>query len=525
MAESQLMCMDDEHVNEKIPESKPEFYYSEEQRAAVEQLLKNGDGAFKMRLKEDKVKDFLSAREIKWIRKNFRAYDTEGESDNVWSGPHRDPKADSGVHSTYWPQLSDTEVPPLDIGWPDSGFYRGVTRVTVHTHPPKENGPHIKEVVRRLIQESNKVVAIVMDLLTDLQILQDLLDAASKRSVAVYIVLEGHGIPHFLDMCSRLQVGAMHLRNIRVRTVQGIGLALSFGKLAGCLCSKYMLVDGDKVMFGSYSFTWSSSRMDRNMITVMTGQVVETFDNDFRELYAISDNVDLYKEFHITKPPKPTPVKATTAHRPAPAVSTSRFQVTLGDSRQAGLKVPAHKYYNPKYSLVVGNSQLMTGSMQDLPSMRASQSVESSLNLMDKFLQASSDSSERLDTLAPLPSSTTEAEGKGGSKMQNGLGAKKQRSSFRFFLKGKAANQSMAAEPEATPSLPNSSPVRKTPVPTGERLEDSFEILVPEKQPKGKSKKTSKLQPRSMSLQAVNTQEEESLKSRKRNQKKACIQS
>ena len=159
MAESQLMCMDDEHVNEKVPESKPEFYYSEEQRAALEQLLRNGDGAFKMRLKEDNIKDFLCAREVKVIRKTCQEYDTDSDSE---SGEQEKPReassADSGVHSTYWPQMSDTEVPSLDLGWPgSSGVYKGVTRVSVHTHPPKGPGPHIKEVVRRLIQGSHKV--------------------------------------------------------------------------------------------------------------------------------------------------------------------------------------------------------------------------------------------------------------------------------------------------------------------------------------------------------------------------------
>lgn len=57
-----------------------------------------------------------------------------------------------------------------------------------------------------------QVVAIVMDVLTDLQIIQDLLDASSRRGVAVYAVLEGSGVPHFLDMCSRLQINASHLR-------------------------------------------------------------------------------------------------------------------------------------------------------------------------------------------------------------------------------------------------------------------------------------------------------------------------
>lgn len=154
--------MDDEHVNEKIPESRPEFYYSEEQRAALEQLLRTGDGAFKMRLKEDNIKDFLSAKEVSLIRKTFHQYSTDSDPESGVQDKSKESSiADSGVHSTYWPQMSDTEVPSLDIGWPgSSGVYKGVTRVSVYTHPPKESGPHIKQVVRRLIQEAQKVTLL-----------------------------------------------------------------------------------------------------------------------------------------------------------------------------------------------------------------------------------------------------------------------------------------------------------------------------------------------------------------------------
>ncbi|XP_072549599.1 protein FAM83G [Salminus brasiliensis] len=442
MAESQLTCLDDEHVNAKIPESRPEFYYSEEQRAALEHLLRHGDGAFKMRLKEDNAKDFLSAREVRWIRDTFREYDANGDSEPCGSHAPRDPSADSGVHSTYWPTMSDTEVPPLDIGWPSGGFYRGVTRVSVYSHPPKENGPHIKEVVRRLIQESTKVVAVVMDLLTDLLILQDLLDAASKRGVAVYLLLEEQGLPHFLDMCSRLQISAQHLRNLRVRTVKGSGLALSFGKLPGSLCSKYMLVDGEKVMFGSYSFTWTSSRMNRNTVTVMTGQVVDFFDNDFRELYAVSDKVDLYQEFHITKPPMPAPaIKAPAAPiQPAVPVSCSRFQVSLEDSKQVNLKVPAHKYHNPKYALVVGNSLGITGSLQDLTKLKDYVGQ----NNIEKLVHTSGGSNEQSDTEPPQSPVSLKDTDENNGDVKNPLpfGLKKQRTSFRLFLKGRSPNHS-----------------------------------------------------------------------------------
>lgn len=163
MAESQLTCMEDGRIGARIPDTKPEFFYSEEQRSAVEELLRNGDGAFKMRLQEDKMKDFLSAREVKQILNTFKKYDSEEDGPDpprsaaAPQSQQGGADADSGLHSTYWPQMSDTEVPPLDLGWPSTGFFRGVTRVSVHTHPPKDNGPHIREVVRRLIQEATKV--------------------------------------------------------------------------------------------------------------------------------------------------------------------------------------------------------------------------------------------------------------------------------------------------------------------------------------------------------------------------------
>lgn len=72
------------------------------------------------------------------------------------------------------------------------------------------------------------------------------------------------------------------MQNLRVRTVGGTGLALSFGKLPGSLCSKYMLVDGEKVAFGSYRYvaaqilepSWSWSCWDappEQVFTVLLG--------------------------------------------------------------------------------------------------------------------------------------------------------------------------------------------------------------------------------------------------------------
>ncbi|KAJ0058375.1 hypothetical protein NL108_013858, partial [Boleophthalmus pectinirostris] len=348
------------------------------------------------------------------------------------------------------------------------------------------------------------VLAIAMDLLTDLQILQDLLDASSRRSVAVYIVLDEGGVPHFLDMCSRLQISAVHLRNLRVRLVRGCGLALSCGRLPGSLCSKYMLVDGEKVMFGSYSFTWSSSRMDRNTITVMTGQVVDNFDQDFRELYAISQQVDLYREFNITKPPVTNHVKKPKVEpiKPTP-VSTSRFQVSVGDTKQMDVKVPAHKYHNPKYSLVFGNKTGLTTSLQDLSTAKDSVSSVNTKKI-SSFLYASKDAKLDKTEAGSTRSNTTEDEHEPKPNLKKNH-SKKQLTSFRNLLKGKHAHNAppdTITEGVATQNSPNGK-VLMVDANGGNESEDGFEILEKPGTQRNKSKKSGKLIHRSVSLQAI----------------------
>ncbi|XP_068178504.1 protein FAM83F [Antennarius striatus] len=510
MAESQLTCLEDGSIGAGVPESRPEFYYSEAQRAAVEELLRNGDGAFKVRLQDDNTTDFLSAREVKVLTTTFRGY---GDDVTARSGSESGADADSGLHSTYWPQMSDTEVPPLDIGWTGGGAFRGVTRVTMHAHPPKDNGPHVKEVVRRLIQEATKLIAIVMDMITDPHILQDLMDAAHRRSVPVYILLDNQGVPHFLDMCSRLRIGAQHLRNIRARTLQGNGLNLSFGRLPGSLCYKYMLVDGDKVMFGSYSFCWATSRMDRNMITVMTGQVVEFFDLDFRELYAISEKLDLYKEFHVSPPApdKTATLRSKSGSRRPSLVTTSRFQVTLGDSRKDKIKIPAHKLYNPKYLLAMGDIPRPTGSLQERGPKRGSILALTPEEIEPGTLRQAN--SEKIERFSPLPADAPSEIfdlPNGDKQDKKGWPMLKKR-----FSKAKSSSKlsvnSVSGETDRPPTDSN----------TAEENEDRLDVMV-RSPSKWKIKKLHKLGRRTASEQAVNTSQDTDSINSKSKRNSAC---
>lgn len=57
-----------------------------------------------------------------------------------------------------------------------------------------------------------QVIAVVMDMFTDVDIFKDLLDAGFKRKVGVYIILDETNVKHFLQMCERAHMHAGHLK-------------------------------------------------------------------------------------------------------------------------------------------------------------------------------------------------------------------------------------------------------------------------------------------------------------------------
>ncbi|XP_008939690.1 PREDICTED: protein FAM83G [Merops nubicus] len=344
MAFSQVQCLDDSHVNWRSSESKPEFFYSEEQRLALEALASRGRDAFYEVLKKENIRDFLSELELKKILDTLETYDPGSEyiprhvGESEGDGNSEGGEQDVAPSLEYWPQRSDRSIPQLDLGWPETVAYRGVTRATVYMQPPIEGQAHIKEVVRKMICQAQKVIAVVMDMFTDVDIFKDLLDAGFKRKVGVYIILDETNVKHFLQMCERAQMHAGHLKNLRVRSTGGTEFfTRSATKFKGALAQKFMFVDGDRAMCGSYSFTWSAARTDRNVITVLSGQVVEAFDKQFQELYLMSKGVSL-KSISVGEEPEPEPVTLPSVVPVTPANAVVK------------------KLINPKYALVKAKS-------------------------------------------------------------------------------------------------------------------------------------------------------------------------
>ncbi|XP_077415077.1 uncharacterized protein LOC144044499 [Vanacampus margaritifer] len=332
MALSQIQCLDDNNVNPRTNESKPDFFYSEDQRLALEVLLRDGREPFLEYLKERQMRRFLSDMEQETLTKTLEPYDPGSE---LFPEAAEENEPPLSLH--YWPELSELSIPQMDLGWPQTEAYRGVTRTAVYAQPPLEGQTHIKEVVRRMIAQAQKVIAVVMDVFTDVDIFRDLLDAGFRRKVSVYILLESTSLPHFLSMCQRANMHAGHLKHLRVRCTAGSEFyTRSSTMVKGRLGHRFMFIDGDKAVSGSFSFTWMSSRLDKNLVTVVTGQAVEAFDHLFRHIYMTSVFVDLQQVATDPEPERePLPQLAPVA---LPSATTTR------------------KLYNPKYALLIGEN-------------------------------------------------------------------------------------------------------------------------------------------------------------------------
>ncbi|NWU61474.1 F83DB protein, partial [Pterocles burchelli] len=263
--------------------------YSEAQRLALEELVAGGPEALRAFLRREQLPPFLSEPEVQAIARG--ALPPAAEPPEPYSlGASLDASS-----LTYFPERSDLEPPALELGWPGfaSGAFRGLTRVEAHFQPGGgERSYGCKEAVRREIRSARQVIALVMDSFTDIDIFSDLQDAYRNRKVPVYILLDQDSLPHFLEMCKNLGVCPEQESMMRVRTLTGnIYYMRSGAKIVGKVHEKFMLIDGIRVTTGSYRqvlFTWTDGKLNSSNLLLLSGQVVEQFDLEFRILYAQS---------------------------------------------------------------------------------------------------------------------------------------------------------------------------------------------------------------------------------------------
>ncbi|XP_031706977.1 uncharacterized protein fam83e [Anarrhichthys ocellatus] len=282
MSNSQEQSLDENAMFLPVNESSPEFIHCEKQRQAVERLLNAGPEAFYSSIGTECSNCFLSSEEVSQITSwaqdyRFNPPQVQSQENGEEGGSEME-----DVCSTYFPSHSDTPAPALDLGWPEKGPWVPKGSVTVHTSPPADGGLPVRQIIRWHLQKARQVIAIVTDRLTDGAIIDDLHDAAS-RSVAVYIILNQRSIQE------NFTLNRLRHPNMRVRVLGGKTFCSRTGRtVVGEMKEKYLLVDLETVIHGSYSLTWTDAHLHRQLVTVLSGPAVESFDREFRVLFAAS---------------------------------------------------------------------------------------------------------------------------------------------------------------------------------------------------------------------------------------------
>uniref|UniRef100_A0A672KAU1 Protein FAM83H-like n=1 Tax=Sinocyclocheilus grahami TaxID=75366 RepID=A0A672KAU1_SINGR len=257
----------------------------EEYRMAIDALVEEDVEGYYNFLQSANVVDFLSRSEIEHIKSTVQSPQSAG---NVPELPYREIDQD-GSSDTYWPLHSDLDAPGLDLGWPlQHHSFGGPTEVTMLVNPADPERSSIKEQARQLIKNAHQVIAVVMDIFTDIDIFSDLLDATA-RHVPVYILLDEQNAHHFVNMVASCKVNLDMIHMMRVRTVAGITYFCRTGKsFKGQVMDRFLLTDCRAVISGNYSFMWSFEKIHRCIAHLFLGELVATFDEEFRILFAQS---------------------------------------------------------------------------------------------------------------------------------------------------------------------------------------------------------------------------------------------
>ncbi|XP_041810900.1 uncharacterized protein fam83e isoform X2 [Chelmon rostratus] len=282
MSNSQEQSLDEDAVFLPVNESSPQFLHCEKEREAVERLLSEGPEAFYSSIGTERSGCFLSSEEVSQISSwaqdyHFNQLQVQREANGEGGSSEM-----KDFCSTYFPSYSDTPTPNLDLGWPEKRPWMPKGSITVHTSPPAEGEPPVREIIRQHLQKASQVIAIVTDRLTDGAIIGDLHNAAS-RGVPVYIILNQRSIQE------NFTLNRLRHPNMRVRVLGGKTFCSRTGRIViGEMKDKFLLVDLETTIHGSYSLTWTDAHLHRQLITVVRGPVVDSFDREFRILFAAS---------------------------------------------------------------------------------------------------------------------------------------------------------------------------------------------------------------------------------------------
>ncbi|KAL7985451.1 hypothetical protein Chor_004021 [Crotalus horridus] len=288
--------------------------HSETARLAVDAFLEQGEAGYLQVIAKEKELPFLSTMDMAYMSQHIQSI-PESPKKGLEAGLSRADSMDresllSEVTSgTYFPLMTDIDPPQLELGWPMMPSVTVLNRTEVGLYFQRDKANNVKELLRSLISKAKSVIAIVMDQFTDMEILSDLIEASNKRRVPVYLILDEKNLKEFTEMCSKMEVIMDDLLNMRIRSVSGDTYYSKAGKkLTGQAFEKFVLIDCEQVLAGTYSFTWLCSQVHTCLVMHFKGKIVDDFDREFRCIYAESRSVN-HLGIPIAENSTPSPYK------------------------------------------------------------------------------------------------------------------------------------------------------------------------------------------------------------------------
>lgn len=163
MSNSQEQSLDEDVVFLPVNESSPEFLYCEQERQAVERLLSAGPEAFYNSIGTERSGCFLSSEEVSQISSWGQDYRFNRLQAQRGTHGEIDGSGAEDFCSTYLPTFSDTPTPDLVLGWPEKSPWAPKGSITVHTSPPAEGEPPVREIIRWHLQKAGRVCKYNVD--------------------------------------------------------------------------------------------------------------------------------------------------------------------------------------------------------------------------------------------------------------------------------------------------------------------------------------------------------------------------
>lgn len=330
--------------------------HNEGARLAVDGLLSGGLEGYHTVLNTEGEVDFLSEQEKNYFLEHGKDGNTDGEPDaEAEDGSDTEFESlSSSTHSvTQCPSESkDSDGTEAGLSSKDDNGSSASSEANVEAYLYSEKkSAGLKDVVREFIRKAEKSLAVVTDSFSDVELLCDLLEASKKRFVSVHLLLDHLNLSIFRDVWQELQLQGKDFPKFSVLSAEGQTFCTKTGrKLNGQISETFIITDWTEALIGSFSFSWLSWLVHRNLAFLVKGSAVTHFLQEFERLSSCSTLVPGFQNVPLTLPIK-TKSRTSTTRTKGKTTSDQTEVVHIWDWIEDGLN--SHTKERTQMSILV----------------------------------------------------------------------------------------------------------------------------------------------------------------------------